>query len=422
MGSQNNIDADTGGVLKLCFQSKRPQNSVEVCTSYLHSMVGDYPITFAGAFIRSGRMVLTFASCESAYSYALKVLAAHDWKQPLKIDDMLLSTFSVGQYMFKNILRLGMVDSTPCTEATRDAVREAVTNSSVGSKVRVGLCSVRGEIFVFTDNAQHKKICSDVSIRLTDLKILPTRLKKCMQKHRKRKFAEMDSRDLCTKYLKFAEAKTTSVLADANKAISSFDPYAEEDEYEKATDNLKRLSQHMNKEIVDRKFSQRVEEPSLSEWHAELREKIQTALKRSKNAIESTLQDEIALYSELQTKMHAMDALDNDRRSGDLASSLPKDIVEKIQDQVSAVDGTEICSVLRARYFIARLEAALDNTAVGLPNLHISTCSEALHKNLLLIEGALHQDAVRRATSDKREWYLCDELRKVAIQLRVNLQ
>ena len=243
-----------------------------------------------------------------------------------------------------------------------------------------------------------------------------------MHKYRMRKFAEMDSRDLRTKYLKFAEVKTTSVLADVHEAMNSFDPFAEEDENEKATDNPQRLSQHISKEIVERKFSPSVEEPSSSDWHAELREETQTALKRSKNAIYSTLNDEMALYSEFQNKMFAMDVLDNDRRTGDLASTLPKDIVEKVQYEVRAVNGTEKCTICGARCFIARLEAALEKTAVGVPNLHISICSEGLQKNLLLIEVALHQDAVRRVTADKREWYLCDELRKAAIQLRINLQ
>ena len=107
-----------------------------------------------------------------------------------------------------------------------------MTKSSVESKARAGLCLDRGEIFVFADNARHKKICSDVSIRLTGLRILPTRLKKSMQKHRKRKFAEIESRDLRTKHLKFSEARTASVVADANEAMSSFDPYTEKNEYE----------------------------------------------------------------------------------------------------------------------------------------------------------------------------------------------
>ena len=87
--------------------------------------------------------MLTFSTFESAFLYALKILAAHDWKQPFKIDDMLLSTFSVRQYMFKIILRLGMAYSTPYTTETKNAVSLAVTNSSVGSRAHVGLCSVR---------------------------------------------------------------------------------------------------------------------------------------------------------------------------------------------------------------------------------------------------------------------------------------
>ena len=151
---------------------------------------------------------------------------------------MLLSTFYVGRYMFKNILRLGMADSSPCTTLVNNAVNLVVKKSSVGSLVRVGLCAVRGEIFVFAQSPQHKKIYSDVSLRHSGVKILSTRLKKCMQKHRKHKLAEMESRDLRTKYLKFAEAKINSALADANEAINSFDSYADEDEYEEATDNL----------------------------------------------------------------------------------------------------------------------------------------------------------------------------------------
>ena len=73
---------------------------------------------------------------------------------------------------------------------------------------------------------------------------------------------------------------------------------------------------------------------------AGLRKKILTALRLSKNAIDSTLHDEMASYSELQNKMRAMDALDNDRRSEDLASIFPKDIVEKVQDEATAVNGT----------------------------------------------------------------------------------
>ena len=101
MGSKNKSGADSFKVLKVCFQSKRPRNSVDLCTYYLRSKVGDYQITFADAFIRSGRIVLTLATCESAFSYALKALTVHDWKQPFEIDDMLLRTFSVGRYMFK---------------------------------------------------------------------------------------------------------------------------------------------------------------------------------------------------------------------------------------------------------------------------------------------------------------------------------
>ena len=169
-------------------------------------------------------------------------------------------------------------------------------------------------------------------------------------------------------------------------------------------------------------FSPRGEESCSSDMYAGLRKKTQTFLKRFNNAIESTLHDEMALYSELQNKMRAMDALDNYRRSGDLASILPKDIVVKVQDEVRAVNGTEQCTVSRARCFISRLEEALRKTAASLSNLHKTMCSEELNKNLLQIEGALYQDSVRRATLDKREWYLFDELRKVAVQLRMSLQ
>ena len=100
MGSQKESGVDSFNVLKLCFQSKRTRNSVDLCTYYLHSKVGDYPITFADAFIYSDRLVLSFATCESAFSYALKVLAAYDWKQTFKIDHMLLSTFSVRPCVF----------------------------------------------------------------------------------------------------------------------------------------------------------------------------------------------------------------------------------------------------------------------------------------------------------------------------------
>ena len=75
--------------------------------------------------------------------------------------------------MFKNILRLGMADSDPCTTSVKNAVNLAVKKSSVGSLVRVGLLAVRGEIFVFAERPQHKKICSYVSLSHSDVKILP---------------------------------------------------------------------------------------------------------------------------------------------------------------------------------------------------------------------------------------------------------
>ena len=82
--------------------------------------------------------MLTFSSCESTYSYALKVLIAYDWKKHFKIDDMLISTFSVGQYMFGNILCLDMVDSTSCIYTSKDVITVAVMMSFVVSKIHVG--------------------------------------------------------------------------------------------------------------------------------------------------------------------------------------------------------------------------------------------------------------------------------------------
>ena len=101
--------------------------------------------------------------------------------------------------------------------------------------------------------------------------------------------------------------------------------------------------------------------------------------------------------------MHAMDALDNGRRSGDQASNLPKDITEQFKTKLAQLIVRRNAAYFALEYFIARLEAVLDNKAVGLPNVQKSTYSEVLRKNLLQIEGALHQDAVRRATSDKND-------------------
>ena len=76
--------------------------------------------------------------------------------------------------MFKNNFRLGMVDSGPCTTLVRNAVNLEGKKSSVGSLVRVGLCATRGEIIVFEESPQYKKICADVSLSHSGVKILPT--------------------------------------------------------------------------------------------------------------------------------------------------------------------------------------------------------------------------------------------------------
>ena len=65
----------------------------------------------------------------------------------------------------------------------------------------------------------------------------------------------MESGDLCTKYLKLAEAKTNSVLPDAKEEINLFDPYAGKDKYEKARDKLQRISQNIRGLIGERNFS-----------------------------------------------------------------------------------------------------------------------------------------------------------------------
>ena len=77
-GSQNNSGTDFFNVLKLCFQSKHPRNLVDLCKSYLRYRICDYPITFTDAIIRLIHMVLTFTTCVSVFSYALKVLATYD--------------------------------------------------------------------------------------------------------------------------------------------------------------------------------------------------------------------------------------------------------------------------------------------------------------------------------------------------------
>ena len=75
----------------------------------------------------------TFFSCESAFSYALRRVYVYDWKQPLKIDDMLLSTFSAEKIHAQEYSSPGMVDSTQCTRPTNDTVSLAVTKSYIRS-------------------------------------------------------------------------------------------------------------------------------------------------------------------------------------------------------------------------------------------------------------------------------------------------
>ena len=278
--------------LVLCIQGSSEDSPLQ---DTLRSMFSEFPIRFSDVRVQKGEIMLVFENSEQGFSYGLKLIEENNWEQPFRVSNSQLTISSIDKYRWRNIIRLGASGSSLCSEEVKRSLQLSLTSCIEILDVRVGICTVRQELFVFLTNSRDKNLCTDQIIRRKfvfagqTLKTLQTIRRKI--RRRKRVWDDRKAEEKQTKYLKFAENKSNLLMRLVDEAVEELDPLADEEIVQGSQNKLFHLQMRLKSELRNRNLIRDGDERTLSGYAHDLREKIRDSLHSKKGELDHTLAD-----------------------------------------------------------------------------------------------------------------------------------
>ena len=241
--------------------------------------------------------------------------------------------------------------------------------------------------------------------------------KKRVRKHSVR-LKDSDPKARSKKYLKYAKKKTKEFTEKVNDAVQNYDPYGDIEEIEESKQTLASLQEHLDAEL--QRDLDGFTAASISQ-SGKVQNEISGLLQVSKAKIDTALHEGDEFDTQVQLEIDELELAETARGAGDLKFALDGSIVAEVQSIVdSLVESSE--NVLRdSNKFLQRLAQVLPVTVLDLHSLTHTVEVEQLSSTLLKIESGLHPDQVSRKTSDQKTRLLCQEVRKLCLEIRSKL-
>ena len=133
-------------------------------------------------------------------------------------------------------------------------------------------------------------------------------------------------------YLKYAEVKTNQLTKGVEEAVSSLDPFAEEEDIERSKAALSRLQKNLDFEFKNRDLSVYGEKCKYQD-----QQKIASVLHSTCTKIHSTLNVEKEFDSIAQKEFRDIQQSGNTRRTGHLNEVLDSNVVARVEADVRSL-------------------------------------------------------------------------------------